>query len=75
MRAGGGGRRVTGRWATLLAAERGADVVLLEADRCSAGASGRNGGFLEASLTHGLENGLSRWPDEIDRLRPGTRAG
>jgi glycine/D-amino acid oxidase-like deaminating enzyme len=62
----GGG--FTGLWATLVAAERGADVVLLEGDRCGAGASGRNGGFLEASLTHGLENGLSRWPDEIDRL-------
>jgi glycine/D-amino acid oxidase-like deaminating enzyme len=62
----GGG--FTGLWAALLAAERGADVVLVEGDRCGAGASGRNGGFLEASLTHGLENGLSRWPGEIDRL-------
>jgi glycine/D-amino acid oxidase-like deaminating enzyme len=62
----GGG--FTGLWAALLAAERGADVVLVEGDRCGAGASGRNGGFLEASLTHGLENGLSRWPNEIDRL-------
>ena len=31
-------------------------------------ASGRNGGFCEASLTHGDENGRSRWPDEIDAL-------
>jgi glycine/D-amino acid oxidase-like deaminating enzyme len=62
----GGG--FTGLWSALLAAERGEDVALLEADRCGWGASGRNGGFLEASLTHGLENGLSRWPDEIDRL-------
>jgi glycine/D-amino acid oxidase-like deaminating enzyme len=44
------------------------DVVLLEGDRCGWGASGRNGGFAEASLTHGLDNGLSRWPDEIDEL-------
>ena len=43
-------------------------MVLLEGDRCGWGASGRNGGFAEASLTHGLENGLSRWPDEIDVL-------
>ena len=42
--------------------------MLLEGDRCGGGASGRNGGFLEASLTHGLENGLSRFPGEIDRL-------
>jgi glycine/D-amino acid oxidase-like deaminating enzyme len=62
----GGG--FTGLWAALLAAERGAEVALLEGDRCGWGASGRNGGFLEASLTHGLENGLSRWPNEIDRL-------
>ena len=31
-------------------------------------ASGRNGGFVDASLTHGLENGKSRWPNEIDTL-------
>ena len=62
----GGG--FTGLWAALLAAEAGEDVVLLEGDRCGWGASGRNGGFLEASLTHGLANGLSRWPGEIERL-------
>jgi glycine/D-amino acid oxidase-like deaminating enzyme len=43
-------------------------VVLLEGDRCGWGASGRNGGFVEDSLTHGLENGLARWPEEIDTL-------
>ncbi len=42
--------------------------MLLEGDRCGWGASGRNGGFAEASLTHGLDNGLSRWPDEMDVL-------
>ena len=31
-------------------------------------ASGRNGGFCEASLTHGEENGRRRWPQKIDRL-------
>ena len=61
----GGG--FTGLWAALLAAPD-EDVVLLEGDRCGWGASGRNGGFLDASLTHGLENGLSRWPDEMERL-------
>ena len=44
-------------------------MVLVEGDRCGWGASGRNGGFVEASLSHGLENGLSRWPDEIDKLQ------
>src|SRR6202012_5772124 len=41
---------------------------VLEATRCGNGASGRNGGFLEASLTHGLANGLNRFPDEIETL-------
>jgi len=61
----GGG--FTGLWAALQAAPD-REVILLEGDRCGWGASGRNGGFAEASLTHGLENGLSRWPDEIDEL-------
>ncbi len=61
----GGG--FTGLWAALHAAPD-EEVVLLEGDRCGWGASGRNGGFAEASLTHGLENGLSRWPDEIEEL-------
>ena len=61
----GGG--FTGLWTALLAAP-GEDTVLLEGDRCGWAASGRNGGFLDASLTHGLENGVARWPDEIGRL-------
>jgi glycine/D-amino acid oxidase-like deaminating enzyme len=61
----GGG--FTGLWAALHAKADGParDVVVLEADRVGAGASGRNGGFLVASLTHGLANGLSRFPDEM----------
>jgi glycine/D-amino acid oxidase-like deaminating enzyme len=31
-------------------------------------ASGRNGGFCAASLTHGLANGFDRWPDEMPTL-------
>ena len=61
----GGG--FTGLWTALLAAP-GEEVIVLEGDRCGWAASGRNGGFLDASLTHGLENGLARWPDEIERL-------
>jgi glycine/D-amino acid oxidase-like deaminating enzyme len=61
----GGG--FTGLWAALHAAPD-EEVVLVEGDRCGWGASGRNGGFAEASLTHGLENGLSRWPDEMDQI-------
>ncbi len=64
----GGG--YTGLWTALHAAQRdpSARVVLLEADRVGWAASGRNGGFVDASLTHGAENGRSRWPDELDRL-------
>ena len=64
----GGG--FTGLWAALAAAERdpGRRIVLLEATRCGDGASTRNGGFASASLTHGLANGLSRFPEEIDTL-------
>ncbi len=42
--------------------------MLLEAGRVVEGASGRNGGFLDASLTHGLRNGLSRFADELATL-------
>jgi glycine/D-amino acid oxidase-like deaminating enzyme len=43
-------------------------VALLEGERIAFGASGRNGGFCDSSLTHGLANGLSRFPDEMERL-------
>lgn len=64
----GGG--YAGLWTAVRAKERdpARRVVLLEASRIGWAASGRNGGFCEASLTHGHENGASRWPDEIDRL-------
>jgi glycine/D-amino acid oxidase-like deaminating enzyme len=61
----GGG--FTGLWAALQAKEQvpDRDVVLLEADLVAEGATGRNGGFADASLTHGLANGIDRFPDEI----------
>ncbi len=64
----GGG--LTGLWAALQALEQrpGRSVVLLEADRVASGASGRNGGFCSPSLTHGIGNGLARWPDEMPAL-------
>lgn len=64
----GGG--FTGLWAALVAKRRqpGRDVVLVEAETIGFGASGRNGGFLSASLTHGLANGVARFADEIDAL-------
>jgi glycine/D-amino acid oxidase-like deaminating enzyme len=64
----GGG--YTGLWTAIIAKERdpSRDVVLIEADSCGWGASGRNGGFMESSLTHGLGNGQERFPDELATL-------
>ncbi len=64
----GGG--YTGLWTALLAKERdpGLDVVILEAGDCGWQASGRNGGFVSASLTHGFTNGMERWPEELAEL-------
>src|ERR1700744_2882994 len=64
----GGG--VSGLWTALRARERdpSADVVLIEASASGWAASGRNGGFCSSSLTHGIGNGLSRFPDEMPQL-------
>ncbi|WP_205471821.1 FAD-binding oxidoreductase [Nocardioides sp. SYSU D00038] len=70
----GGG--FTGLWTALRAVERapGTSVLLVEADRVAEHATGRNGGFCEASITHGEANGRGRWPDEYDDLhRLGVR--
>ncbi len=63
-----------GLWTALRAVERepGRSVLLLEGDRIAEHATGRNGGFCEASLTHGEHNGMTRWPAEYDVL---TRLG
>ncbi len=65
----GGG--FTGLWAALLAAEQhpGRSIALVEAGSLGWAASGRNGGFCSSSLTHGLANGQSRWPDEMPLLQ------
>ncbi len=64
----GGG--YTGLWTALLAkeADPGRDVVLLEGRKIAWAGSGRNGGFCSASLTHGLANGLARFPGEMPTL-------
>ncbi len=64
----GGG--FTGLWAAIQALEENPnlEVVLVEGERCGFGASSRNGGFCDSSLTHGLENGLSHWPDDTEAL-------
>src|SRR6478609_8455637 len=64
----GGG--FTGLWAAIQAKEDdpSRDVLVLERGRLGVAASGRNGGFVASSLTHGLAQGLACWPDEIGTL-------
>jgi glycine/D-amino acid oxidase-like deaminating enzyme len=64
----GGG--FTGLWTALLAkeADPDRDVLLVDGGRIGWAASGRNGGFCSSSITHGLANGISRWPDELADL-------
>lgn len=60
-----------GLWTAVLAKRRDPErrVVLLEAETLGWAASGRNGGFCEASITHGEDNSRSRWPEEHDELQ------
>ncbi|MFD1375293.1 NAD(P)/FAD-dependent oxidoreductase [Micrococcus antarcticus] len=60
----GGG--YTGLWTALQAKEQnpGRRVVLIEGQRLGWAASGRNGGFCEASLVHGEANGENHLPKE-----------
>jgi glycine/D-amino acid oxidase-like deaminating enzyme len=74
----GGG--FTGLWAAVHAKEQRPErnVVLLEAETCGHGGSGRNGGFCFSSLTHTPENGMARFPremPEIERLGLENHAG
>ena len=64
------GAGFTGLWCALLAkqADPSRDVVMLEGGETASGASGRNGGFVDTSLTHSFHNGQSRWPKEISKL-------
>jgi glycine/D-amino acid oxidase-like deaminating enzyme len=64
----GGG--FTGLWTAIALTDTDPSlrVAVLEAETIAFGASGRNGGFCEASLTHGLANGIRHFPDELERL-------
>nr|WP_238338270.1 FAD-dependent oxidoreductase [Pedococcus badiiscoriae] len=65
------GAGYSGLWTALLAkqADPSRDVLVLEAGSVGWAASGRNGGFCAASLTHGEPNGMARWPQEYAVLR------
>ncbi len=70
------GAGFTGLWAAWRALERnpGQSVVVLDAESVAFGASGRNGGFVAASLTHGLTHGTHVWPTQVSALqREGER--
>ena len=64
----GGG--FTGLWTAIIAKQRDTnrDVVLIDAHEIGSGASSRNGGFMDYSLTHGIANAQQRFPDEVDVL-------
>ena len=64
------GAGYTGLWTALLAKEANPDrdVVIVEAGVAGGAASGRNGGFVDSSLTHGFANGLDRFPAELRTL-------
>lgn len=64
----GGG--YSGLWTALLAKQQdpSREVVLLEAKSLGWAASGRNGGFCSASLTHGQANGMDWYPKDMPRL-------
>ena len=64
------GAGFTGLWTAIALTDTdpGLRVAVLEAATVAYGASGRNGGFCEASLTHGLANGIRHFPDELDVL-------
>ena len=64
----GGG--FTGLWTAIALKQRDPrlEICVLEQEVVGYGASGRNGGFCEPSLTHGYANGVRHFPDEIEEL-------
>ncbi|MFD2674327.1 NAD(P)/FAD-dependent oxidoreductase [Gulosibacter bifidus] len=64
----GGG--YTGLWTAILAKRRDRQrrVVVLEGNTIGFAASGRNGGFVEPSIGHGMGNVASRWPEQASDI-------
>jgi glycine/D-amino acid oxidase-like deaminating enzyme len=59
-----------GLWAAMRAKKRHPDwaVTVVDSHAVGQAASGRNGGFVSYSITHGLANALARWPQEAKLL-------
>lgn len=68
----GGG--LTGLWAAYEAARAGREVLLVDSATLGSGASGRCGGFINASITHGIAHGEARWPAEMPAILDIQRA-
>ena len=64
------GAGFTGLWTALALTDTDPSlrIVVLEGETVGYGASGRNGGFCQASLTHGLANGILHFSDELEVL-------
>lgn len=64
------GAGFTGLWTALKARERYPDarIVVLEGRKLAQAASGRTGGFAAPSISHGVMNAITRWPDEAGKL-------
>ena len=74
-RSSAAGSRGCGRRSRLLEADPSLRVVVLEAERVGRGASGRNGGFCAASLTHGLAQRAPPLPRRARAARGGGPSG
>jgi glycine/D-amino acid oxidase-like deaminating enzyme len=68
----GGG--LTGLWAGFEAARAGTEVLVVDGGPIGSGATGRCGGFINASITHGIPNGDARWPAEMPAILTIQRA-
>jgi glycine/D-amino acid oxidase-like deaminating enzyme len=68
------GAGLTGLWAAFEAAQDGHEVLAVDSGAIGSGASGRCGGFINSSITHGIPHGHARWPDEMAAILAIQRA-
>ncbi|MDO9590994.1 MAG: FAD-dependent oxidoreductase [Microcella sp.] len=70
----GGG--FTGLWTAwrALARDPNRSIAIVDTEAIGFGASGRNGGFVSASLTHGLAHGEALWPRDMAAITQEGRA-